>query len=287
MEKKFVNQTVLQLTLRRWAELFSDRHLYIMIAICIVGLTVVSPLGFSGEQGLYGRLALALTGTVICWTVGLLVHPPARILFEVLGVRHPYSILISGPLTALMVLPVLIWVLDHEFPGAPSTERMAELAALISLVIITVCYVLSAQPAISRPDEDAASEDNSPSTETEQVQRPSVSRIHQRIPALKRGTLFALVAQDHYVDIITDNGRELVLMRLSDAIDLSDDHDGLRIHRSAWVSREGLHAVHKNGRKVLVELPDGSMLPVARSAEAKLKKFVDREQMRYTEPAPA
>jgi len=83
-----------------------------------------------------------------------------------------------------------------------------------------------------------------------------------------------MVAQDHYIDVLTNKGNELVLMRLSDAADLCSDEDSLRIHRSAWVSRPGIDKVEKRGRNTKVILINGTVLPVSRSMEQKLSEFM-------------
>jgi DNA-binding LytR/AlgR family response regulator len=56
--------------------------------------------------------------------------------------------------------------------------------------------------------------------------------ILNRVPVQRRGRLIALSVSDHYVEVLTDGGRSLVLMRLSDAIAETGPVKGLQIHRS-------------------------------------------------------
>ncbi|MGI9353558.1 MAG: LytTR family DNA-binding domain-containing protein [Rhizobiaceae bacterium] len=49
-----------------------------------------------------------------------------------------------------------------------------------------------------------------------------------------------MIAHEHYVEVVTDRGRYLVLMRLTDAVEVCGLCDGMRVHRSAWVSRGGM-----------------------------------------------
>ena len=58
---------------------------------------------------------------------------------------------------------------------------------------------------------------------------PRRPRILDRLPPHLRGELSHLTIQDHYVDIRTDRGGTLVLMRLADAIAETEGVDGLRI----------------------------------------------------------
>ena len=92
----------------------------------------------------------------------------------------------------------------------------------------------------------------------------AVPPILERVPLLQRGRLLALVVEDHYVDIVTDKGKTLVLMRLADAIREAGAVTGLQIHRSHWVARDAVVKVHRSEGKLSLELSNGLKLPVSR-----------------------
>lgn len=96
-------------------------------------------------------------------------------------------------------------------------------------------------------------------------------RLMQRLPAQKRGPLISLSVADHYVEVTTARGKELVLMRLSDAIGEVEAIAGLQIHRSHWVALEGIDRVERTAGKVLVMTKSGDSLPVSRSYFPELK----------------
>lgn len=91
--------------------------------------------------------------------------------------------------------------------------------------------------------------------------------FQRRLPLDKRGALIRLEAQDHYLLVVTDKGRETLLMRLGDAAsELADV--GLRVHRSHWVSRAQVRGhIRQKGRDVL-KMSDGEPVPVSRSYKA-------------------
>jgi hypothetical protein len=89
--------------------------------------------------------------------------------------------------------------------------------------------------------------------------------ILDRVPPHQRGGLIALVVEDHYVDIVTERGKTLVLMRLADAIKETWPVPGLQVHRSHWVARAAVVRAHKSDGKVLLQLTNGMWLPVSRS----------------------
>lgn len=90
----------------------------------------------------------------------------------------------------------------------------------------------------------------------------------RRIPLEKRGPLIRLEAQDHYLNVVTQKGSALILMRMQDAAEALENVDGLQVHRSHWVA-QGAVAAHRRdrGRDFLV-MQNGDDIPVSRSYRA-------------------
>lgn len=97
------------------------------------------------------------------------------------------------------------------------------------------------------------------------VPSPEPPAILERLPHPLRGRLLHLSVSDHYVDVVTDKGHDLVLMRLSDAMRETGSVPGLQIHRAHWVALDAVRQVVRADGKVSVELHNGSRLPVSRS----------------------
>nr|WP_258571113.1 LytTR family DNA-binding domain-containing protein [Flavimaribacter sediminis] len=94
----------------------------------------------------------------------------------------------------------------------------------------------------------------------------------KRLPVELRGKLQYLTVQDHYVEVVTDKGSYLVLMRLGDAIAETAPVEGLRIHRSHWVALSAVGRIRREGDRLLVETVGGAVLPVSRSHRAALRE---------------
>jgi hypothetical protein len=94
-----------------------------------------------------------------------------------------------------------------------------------------------------------------------------------RLPAkLKRESILALQAEDHYVRVHTPAGSDLVLMRLADAIAEMGDTPGARTHRSWWVAKGAVKAVRRaNGRPALV-LANDAEVPISRGYASELRE---------------
>jgi len=97
--------------------------------------------------------------------------------------------------------------------------------------------------------------------------RPGASKqieILARLQIQNRGQLLYMSMQDHYVNVVTSRGQELLLMRLSDAMKEAAGVDGLKIHRSHWIAREGIKRVDRQSGNYVVEMLDGTKLPISR-----------------------
>nr|WP_255768805.1 LytTR family DNA-binding domain-containing protein [Maritalea mediterranea] len=85
-----------------------------------------------------------------------------------------------------------------------------------------------------------------------------------RLNVKNRGQLYYLSMQDHYVNIVTSNGAELILLRLADAIKETDGVRGVKIHRSHWVALDAVAETRRKGSGMVAVMKDGAELPISR-----------------------
>ncbi|MEM7439689.1 MAG: LytTR family DNA-binding domain-containing protein [Pseudomonadota bacterium] len=83
--------------------------------------------------------------------------------------------------------------------------------------------------------------------------------------------LVRLQSADHYVELHTDTGAKLLLMRISDAVEMLTGAEGAQVHRSHWINFEEVSRVIKKDRKVWLRMSDGSNVPVSRKYRAPLR----------------
>jgi len=104
-------------------------------------------------------------------------------------------------------------------------------------------------------------------------QQPQIKNFLQRLPQKYHDAeLLALSSADHYLQVHTDIGTELILYRLSDALKELSHADGLQTHRSWWVARNGIaETISKNGKYSLV-LKSGAIAPISRSFSNAVRK---------------
>ena len=73
-----------------------------------------------------------------------------------------------------------------------------------------------------------------------------------------------LKAELHYLEVITDKGKALILYNLKDAMSELDHLDGFQPHRSFWVSAKHVERFEPKGRQGVLHLEGGLKVPVSR-----------------------
>ena len=109
--------------------------------------------------------------------------------------------------------------------------------------------------------------DNSNSTH---ASSPNITMLRRK-PERLRGEIRYMQMEDHYLRIFTDHGNELVLHRMSDAVEDLEQSDGLQVHKSWWVSRSAVGEIRNENRKRSIVTSDGKVIPIGRSYEKSLK----------------
>lgn len=99
-----------------------------------------------------------------------------------------------------------------------------------------------------------------------------LSRL-SRLRGITADQLVAVEAEDHYIQVHTTRGKELILYRFRDALEELASLDGLQIHRSAWVSVGGVQALEGGGRHWRVRLMTGETLKVSLSNRGALRRL--------------
>ncbi|MBW8638303.1 LytTR family transcriptional regulator [Hoeflea sp. WL0058] len=252
----------LQLTLREWwRSLSSPRTLTVLlVAGAIFGLA--GPFGTYEALRPLPRILYWLAVTIVTYAVGLLSgrlmreHTPLKRL----EVVPAYAIagLIGGIPIALCVLAINVVAGFTVTETGLGLTRLVFYGCLISLCISAVLAWVQ-RDVTEKPDDPTSP-------------IPAGARLMKRLPVELRGKLQYLTVQDHYVEVVTDKGSYLVLMRLGDAIAETAPVEGLRIHRSHWVALSAVGRIRREGDRLLVETVGGAVLPVSRSHRAALRE---------------
>lgn len=193
---------------------------------------------------------------------------------------------VLGALIASVVGPVFNWVIGAQPPGLDIGSHRNDILGFLSerFPRRIAGYLLSISPfwlvanwgwyahresigvystlgQRRRPVTHAEDDMASSAEETVTSMPPAFMR---KLPPEKRGVLWAITAEQHYLRIYTSAGDDLILMRFSDALDELSSVDGLQIHRSHWVSAAGFKAFSEEDKRLFVILQNDVVLPVSR-----------------------
>jgi hypothetical protein len=126
-------------------------------------------------------------------------------------------------------------------------------------------HTAAAEPAGPSESPGAAAAPDKPAADAAAVVPPRFFERLTRLAGLTVEELVAVEAEDHYIQVHSTRGKELVYYRFRDALAELDGVPGLQIHRSAWVSRPGITELDERGRNLHVVLVTGERLRVSLS----------------------
>jgi len=251
--ENFAKSSILQVTIREMQTLLVTPRFWIGLA-CVVALLVVSgPFETSTFLTVPQRVAYWAGIALSTYFLALAFIVPINIV----GKKrrwHWFTTailggLIAGPPVGLLVYAINVYITGYDAATAGDLFEIMVVCTVIVLAIACLGHLISGASSKSEPTD------------------PTAPRLMKRLPAGVRGDVISLNAQDHYVEVITKRGKELILMRLGDAIEELPGIDGRRIHRSWWVAKEAIDALAPYRGKLFLDLKDGRKIPVSRSNE--------------------
>lgn len=239
-----------------------------MLAAISVLIGLVGPFE-TFEHPLLARLAY---WTLIVVTTGALGTLVTMLVMALLPPEVPPTLGAAlGGLVAGTPIALLVWTINNLAYG--SQDDGMSLGALIAYcipiaaLVTAVGHVLRDAVLLGTPSSPPA-----PAV----TEAPPTPPLLDRLPLPQRGRLLHLAVKDHYVDVTTDRGTTMVLIRLSDAIREAAPVPGLQVHRSHWVALGAVRRTSRQSGKPVLELETGVIVPVSRSylAEARTAGLV-------------
>ena len=169
--------------------------------------------------------------------------------------RRPLLAVVSLTLVMSGPLAVMVWAVTGWFFDDDRSVDLARLPDFIGPVLVVTGTISALNVFMARtPVQTHAAT---------AADRPA--RFLDRLPFKLRGAVIrAVSSEDHYLRIHTDRGSDLILMRLSDAVEELEGLEGARTHRSWWVAREAVRGVERGDGRATLTLDGGLSAPVSR-----------------------
>lgn len=254
---------------------FSPRFWGVILAVAAI-LGVTGPFGTYAQLSPLPRFAYWLGVALATFAVGF---PAIRMASRSrLGGASPRLLRAAlAGLTAGIPVTAVVLLFNAALFGGP-TPPSSEVAALfVNCVLIAGAISFLGGllrerqvPPAGEAAESAAPQAQPEASEVAPTPAPADRRppLIERLPHSARGQLQYLSMQDHYVEVHTDRGMTLVLMRLADAIRETGSVEGVQIHRSHWVALDAVAGTTRKDGKLFLKMHDGALLPVSRGHTA-------------------
>jgi len=251
-------------TLREWFVWRRLRWHLALLAVAILFLGYLGPFGTFLRMPLGERMVYWIVAVAGNWSFALACILPAMVW---LSARIPdIACVLGGSLAAAVPGTLLVSALELLFSGAlPETLSTGELFLAVALVHLVIGLIVwgtvelpmrygGGAPFAELP---AAGAPNRPAAD-------AAPPILDRLPAARRGRLLHLQMRDHYVEIHTDRGSDLVLMRFGDALKELGGTEGMQVHRSHWIARAAVSRIVRRAGRTVAHLANGAEVPVSR-----------------------
>lgn len=183
--------------------------------------------------------------------------------------------------TADMIVAVLlavglgpmIWAVSHRFAVTAGGSPPALIEVMLVVLAICCCIIAlrmhlaprwaaagalragHAAPVPSIGSVRAAPQPDAP------LRPDFLNRMDRHLP----GAMIRVSADDHYLHVHTEAGAARLFMRFRDALVELETLPGFRIHRSHWVAAHAVLRLRSEGRRHVVDLCDGTSLPVSQA----------------------
>lgn len=255
---------------RRWLAAWSPTLLW-MLAPGVL-LALIGPFGSFAAP--FGTRLLYWVPTMAAGAVlGVLA---ARVLVRVWPSlekrRLVFTFIHAVLVTALMVFVVWAWG-AVAFGGYGAIKLSWTLAFYVGVVTVAISAIRIVMAPRAGAPAPAPSVAQTSVAETgsmcASLAAPALARRLK--PEFRAAPILALEAEDHYVRVHTAAGADLILIRLSDAIDEMGGVAGVRPHRSWWAAREAVVATERKKGRLVLTLNNGLQAPVSRAAAAAVR----------------
>jgi DNA-binding LytR/AlgR family response regulator len=244
----------------RLADIFRNHWRgYLVAVVAAVFMTFIGAFDSHRQppaQRLVFWLVLLVGGTALGVTILSLVRGLLRLEQRPWLQATIFTLVIWIPET-FMVWAVIALMLHAPWTLANLVDNAGP-ALIVSAAMTALNYLADQKP----PETHAAADATAPP-----------APFLERLPIRLRGAeLYAVEAQDHYLRLHTSKGADLILMRLSDAIEELEGIEGAQTHRSWWVARDGVDDARRADGRATIRLKDGAEVPVSRTFARALRQ---------------
>lgn len=252
----------------------SERDRRVLVYLAVLAVCVLTgPFGTAvslpfWERLVYWTVSITCVGLVMELSISAAIDSPALRRWHI-----SVAFLLGSMIGALPGTAFIIFISQTLRPGHFDSAEFPRVWAQVTAMAVAIGALDMLVSKISHTANKALA------PESGQPNALHRARLFERLDdRVREGALVSLSMQDHYVEITTTTGSEFILMRLTDAIDLLDGLSGVRTHRSHWIPQSSAVALHKDGRRHVLELSNGKTVPVSKTYLPDVAHMLDEKE---------
>nr|WP_304655951.1 LytTR family DNA-binding domain-containing protein [Neorhizobium galegae] len=272
----FVNHPFLSSTLRELQLFTRSWRFWTTFTLVILIFVVSGPYGTLERMTLGIRLGYWLVVHAVTWAIAISLSITAEILLRE-HLNHTLARMMIGSLVAALPIGFALGAIDFAFFGRWAEMETGFHRALLALPLCALFCLLTYTAMHRQIAEISAPAPPAPPPAAVPAAWPvSEPEILARLKPQNRGAILRLSVEDHYTDVVTTRGHELVLLRFADALKELGPTPGLQVHRSHWVADAHVETLKRDGSRLVLIMKDGAEIPVSRTyADAVRARFGD------------
>lgn len=252
-----MDRTFLQSTLRELQVFLRSSRLWATFAVVVLLFTITGPYGTMHSMPIGMRFGYWLLVQAIAWSIAISFSVMAESLLR-REISNMFLRMMIGSLVAALPIAASLsavgFALNNEVPTLVSWLRQIVFTVPLCALFCLLTY-MTMHSQIT-----AASEITNLTTDSTESPAPILARLKPE----NRGPILRLTVQDHYTEVVTNRGRELILLRFADAIRETGAVEGMQLHRSHWVASAHVERLKRDNGKFFVVTRDGMNIPVSR-----------------------
>ena len=257
-----------RLAIREWQGTHRLGLHLIGFLVAVALLVYLGPFGTWASLSVSDRLVFWAAAVGVNWLAGLVV---ANVTIRAFQARKwpAWTGLVLASLIAALPGTGTVWMvvaayLDYRPSSLSGIAGLYAKVLVLHLLVSSLVFHLIERSLRQR---EAGMESSSSLPDRTPAPPPAPeAALLARLPARSRAELLHLRMQDHYVEVHTKAGSEMLLLRFRDALREVEGIDGLQVHRSHWVARAAVVGIERQrGGRIALRLVNGAKVPVSRS----------------------
>lgn len=257
----FVERPFLQSALRELQVFLRSPRFWATFGAVVLIFWVTGPYGTAERLATAPRLGFWLVQHVAAWSIAVVTIVLVNMLLlrrvpSLLG-RMAIGTLIAGTPVGLATEAISL----ATFGGTPTIATIAQ--SIASGLLLSALFCGLTFMTMSSKQAEALSPAPMPISDATE-ERAEVLLL-RRLKPENRGPILHMTVADHYTEVTTSRGRELVLLRFSDALEELGATAGLQVHRSHFVADVHVDRLLRSEGRLAILMKDGREIPVSRS----------------------